>query len=143
MGNVSFFYGDVPAISLQGKRQVQQFVKDIFVQEGKVLVGLTYIFCSDSFMLGINQEFLHHDYYTDIITFDISEQLGTVGEIYISVETVKSNSIIHKTTYRHELLRVIFHGALHLCGYGDKKKSEITIMRQKEEYYLQTYLKNI
>ena len=143
MGNVSFFYGDLPAISLQNKRQVQQFVKDIFAQEGKVLDSLTYIFCSDSFILEINLEFLQHDYYTDIITFDLSEQLGTVGEIYISVETVKSNSIIHKTTYRHELLRVIFHGALHLCGYGDKKKSEITIMRQKEEYYLQSYLKNI
>ena len=143
MGNVSFFYGDVAAISLQNKRQVQQFVKDIFAQEGKVLDSLTYIFCSDSFILEINLEFLQHDYYTDIITFDLSEQLGTVGEIYISVETVKSNSIIHKTIYRHELLRVIFHGALHLCGYGDKKKSEITIMRQKEEYYLQSYLKNI
>lgn len=143
MGNVSFFYGDLPAISLQNKRQVQQFVKDIFAQEGKVLDSLTYIFCSDSFILEINLEFLQHDYYTDIITFDLSEQLGTVGEIYISVETVKSNSIIHKTIYRHELLRVIFHGALHLCGYGDKKKSEITIMRQKEEYYLQSYLKNI
>ena len=143
MGNVSFFYGDVAAISLQNKRQVQQFVKDIFAQEGKVLDSLTYIFCSDSFILEINLEFLQHDYYTDIITFDLSEQLGTVGEIYISVETVKSNSIIHKTIYRHELLRVIFHGALHLCGYGDKKKSEITIMRQKEEYYLQSHFKNI
>ena len=143
MGNVRFFYGDVPTISLQGKRRVQHFVKDIFAQEGKELVGLTYIFCSDHFILEINQEFLQHDYYTDIITFNLSDNYETVGEIYISVETVKSNSIIHKTTFSHELLRVIFHGALHLCGYGDKKKSEITIMRQKEEYYLQSYLKNI
>ena len=143
MGNVRFFYGDVPTISLQGKRQVQQFVKDIFAEEGKELVSLTYIFCSDNFILEINQKFLQHDYYTDIITFDFTEQGGTIGEIYISVETVKSNSIIHKTTFSHELLRVIFHGALHLCGYGDKKKSEITIMRQKEEYYLQSHFKNI
>ena len=84
MGNVKFFYGDVPTISLQGKRQVQQFIKNIFEQEGKVLDDLTYIFCSDNFILEINQKFLQHYYYTDIITFDLSEQSGTIGEIYIS-----------------------------------------------------------
>ncbi len=139
MGSVRFFYADVPAISLPEKRKVQQLVTTIFLKEKKKLRQLNYIFCSDAFILDINQNFLQHDYYTDIITFDLSETTETVGEIYISVETVKSNSILHQTNYRQELLRVIFHGTLHLCGYGDKTKSEITKMRAKEDCYLQAY----
>ena len=104
---------------------------------------LNYIFCSDTYILQINNDFLQHDYYTDIITFDLSENEATIGELYIGIETVKSNSILHGVPFNEEMLRVLFHGALHLCGYGDKRKSEITIMRQKEEYYLQLYSKTI
>lgn len=142
MGKVRFFYGDVPSISLKGKRVLQQFVSEIFFKEGKVLDHLSYIFCSDPFILDINQKFLNHDYYTDIITFDLSEGGGIVGEVYISIDTVRSNSILHHTHFNEEMLRVIFHGALHLCGFRDKKKSEKDVMRQKEEYYLQSYFKS-
>jgi probable rRNA maturation factor len=80
---------------------------------------------------------LQHDYFTDIITFDLSVSKNeTIGEIYISVDRVRENAMTHSVTFQTELLRVIFHGALHLCGYKDKKKSEITIMREKEDYYL-------
>lgn len=142
MGSVKFFYADIPVISLTAKRKVQEFVARIFSLESKKLKQLNCIFCSDAQILEINQNFLQHDYYTDIITFDLSETTETEGEIYISVETVKSNSLLHQTSYRNEMLRVIFHGALHLCGYGDKTKREITIMRAKEDYYLQAYFQN-
>ena len=91
----------------------------------------------------INKDFLQHDYYTDIITFELSEIPGVVnGEIYISLDRVKDNSIQIGTNYQSELLRVIFHGALHLCGYKDKKKSEILLMREKEDQYLSLFGKH-
>ncbi len=80
--------------------------------------------------------FLHHDYYTDVITFNFSSAKKIDGEVYISIPRVKENSKIHVAPFQTELLRVVFHAALHLCGYDDKKKSEITIMREKEDHYL-------
>lgn len=139
MAIVRFNYADVKPISFRRKNQVKAFVEEVFRLEGKGLKELNYIFCSDAFLLEINKSFLQHDYYTDIITFDLSEGGGTVGEVYISIDRVKDNSASHATSYTEELLRVIFHGALHLIGYKDKKKSEITIMRQKEEYYLRLF----
>ncbi len=143
MNVVRFNYADVNPITLPNKRKVQDFIMDIFQREKKKLMQLNYIFCSDTYILQINNDFLQHDYYTDIITFDLSENDTTIGELYIGVETVKSNSILHCVPFQEEMLRVLFHGALHLCGYGDKKKSEITIMREKEEHYLQLYSKTI
>lgn len=139
MAIVRFNYADVKPISFRRKNQVKAFVEEVFRLEGKGLKELNYIFCSDAFLLEINKSFLQHDYYTDIITFDLSEGGGTVGEVYISIDRVKDNSASHATSYTEELLRVMFHGALHLIGYKDKKKSEITIMRQKEEYYLRLF----
>jgi probable rRNA maturation factor len=138
MSLIRFNYTDVPPVSLSQKKLIKEHIKEIFLKEGKQLHLLSFIFCSDEYLLQINNTFLHHDFYTDIITFDLSEDEGTVGEIYISVERVKENAVQHSSTFTNELLRVIFHGALNLCGYRDKKKSEITTMRQKEDYYLQT-----
>ncbi len=121
---------------MKGKNVVKQFVEELFTSENKELRHLTYVFCSDEYLLQINRSFLNHDYLTDIITFDLSEGEGMVGEIYISIDRVKDNATIHSASFTEEILRVIFHGALHLCGYKDKKKSEITIMREKEDYYL-------
>ena len=142
MSKVSFNYADIKPINLTGKQKVKQFIELLFKKEKKPLNQLDYIFCSDPYLLEINKSFLQHDYFTDIITFDLSEGKETIGEIYISVDTVKDNAKDHTVTFQNELLRVIFHGALHLCGYGDKKKSEITIMRQKEDYYLHLYHQN-
>ncbi|MCW3113260.1 MAG: metal-dependent hydrolase YbeY [Segetibacter sp.] len=139
MPGVRFNYADVKPISLNDKKGVKDFVVSIFNKEGRPLKKINYIFCSDEYLLEINKSYLQHDYYTDIITFDLSEQEGTIGEIYISVDRVKENSKSHATSFSTELLRVIFHGALHLIGYKDKKKSEITIMRDKEEYYLRLF----
>lgn len=139
MPKVSFHYADVPPVRLKNKTGVRMFVEQIFSQESKPLRQLSCIFCSDEYLLKINQSFLQHSYYTDIITFDLSASEETSGEVYISIDRVKENALEHQVSFAQELLRVIFHGALHLCGYGDKTKSEITLMREKEDYYLNNF----
>lgn len=101
---------------------------------------LSYVFCTDEYLLTINRDFLQHDYYTDIITFELSEPGQPVmGEIYISIDRVRDNAKIHQESFQRELHRVIFHGALHLCGYRDKTKKEQEEMRRKENEYLKRY----
>jgi len=105
---------------------------------------LQFIFCSDKYLLGINKSYLKHDYYTDIISFDLSETKGKlIGEVYISIDRVKDNAKTHKTALKEELLRVIFHGALHFCGYMDKKPADIKKMRSQEDKWLKSYLKSL
>ena len=89
----------------------------------------------------INRQFLKHDYYTDIITFDLSDTNAIHAEVYISIERVKENATTLKASFKSELHRVIFHGALHLCGYKDKSDTEKKKMRQKEDVYLSCYFK--
>src|SRR3954471_1525307 len=115
MTSVKFNYADVRSVSLDNKALVKKFVSEIFRLENKGLEQVTYVFCSDNYLLDINKSYLNHDYFTDIITFDLSEENGTIGEIYISVDRVKDNSKSHNTSFENEILRVIFHGALHLC----------------------------
>jgi probable rRNA maturation factor len=101
---------------------------------------LNYIFCTDEYLLQVNRDFLQHDYYTDIITFDLSDTSKRVsGEIYISVDRVKDNALTQGVSFTEELHRVIFHGALHLCGYKDKKPAEVKAMRSAEDKYLELY----
>jgi probable rRNA maturation factor len=108
----------------------------IFKKEKVLFDRLDYVFCSDEYLLNINQEFLKHDYYTDIITFDLSGAKEVRSEIYVSTDRVRENAVSNSTFFKEELIRVLFHGALHLCGYKDKKKEEISLMRRKENYYL-------
>ena len=139
MNNVAFLSAD-RKLSIPGKIKLKQFVSALFTREGKVLDALNYIFCSDAYLLEINRTFLNHDDYTDIITFDLSESRKAItGEVYISIDRVKENAKELNIPFIEETRRVIFHGALHLCGYKDKKKSEITLMRNKEEEYLRLY----
>ncbi len=133
---IVFNYADVKSIALKNKTGLKTFIFSVFKREKKRVASINYIFCSDQYLLQINKDFLLHDYYTDIITFDLSDKNAIVGEIYISVDRVKDNANVQGTSFSNELLRVMFHGVLHLCGYGDKTKSEITVMRQKEDYYL-------
>lgn len=138
MASIQFHYADIPALTVNGKRKIKTWLKQLMEEEQQSLSVLDYVFCSDEYLLNINRQFLQHDYYTDIITFDLSEPSASAikGEIYISIDRVKENAMQQGVSFLQELLRVIAHGALHLCGYGDKKKSEITIMRAKEDYYL-------
>ena len=103
---------------------------------------LQYVFCSDKYLLDINKTFLKHNYYTDIISFDLSEHKGTlIADVYISIDRVKENAKTLKVPYKQELLRVLFHGALHFCGYKDKKPAEAKKMRSMEDKWIKSYLK--
>lgn len=136
---VKFFSADKKVLTLP-RTQLKSFLKELFCKEGKVLGELNYIFCSDEYLLDINRRFLNHDYYTDIITFDISESSHqTKGEIYISIDRVVDNARELGQPVQRELLRVIFHGALHLCGYKDETKAQKIQMRSKEDYYLDLF----
>jgi probable rRNA maturation factor len=123
------------------KTRLKLFIEQLIKKESGSGCNIQYVFCSDECLLQINKQFLDHDFYTDIITFDLGGESGVNAEIYISVDRVKENAGSFNETYRKEMLRVIFHGALHLCGYRDKTKSEITLMREKETEYLKRFEK--
>jgi rRNA maturation RNase YbeY len=127
-------------LNLKNRTRLKTFIKDLFAREGQGLRNLQYVFCTDEYLLQINQEFLQHDTLTDIVTFELGEDPDiTEGEIYISVDRVKENSAKFNVTEEHELHRVIFHGALHLCGYKDKTKDQSALMREKENECLELY----
>lgn len=112
--------------------------------EGYTLGTINYIFCSDAYLLSMNRRYLKHDYYTDIITFDMSpNSIQLDAEIYISGERVKDNAKGLKVLLSEELLRVMFHGILHLCGYSDKGKRQKIKMRRREDHYLAKYKKYV
>jgi rRNA maturation RNase YbeY len=137
---VYFFYQQT-GFAFESRNSLKQYIESIFRGEGKRLSSLNYIFCSDTTLLEVNKRFLRHDYYTDIITFDLSESNTIVAEVYISIDRVKDNARSLGVSFKSELHRVIFHGALHLCGFGDKTKPEKARMREKEDYLLNIYFK--
>lgn len=138
---ISFNKADATA-TLKNRVALKSFIEKSVKKEGLSIESLNYVFCSDKYLLEINKQFLDHNYYTDIISFDLSEVPGQlIGEVYISVDRVKDNAKTHGATFSEELLRVIFHGALHFCGYKDKKPSDIKKMRQMEDLWLTAYMK--
>jgi len=124
---------DFPEID---KRQIKKWVNKVIEHHSKHVGEITYIFTSDRNILKVNQDFLQHDYYTDVITFDYCEENNVSGDIYISLDTVKSNSQKFDQEYSRELLRVIIHGILHLIGFMDKSDEDAKEMRQQEELAL-------
>jgi len=138
-GNILFFFQTT--VTLRERSRLKQFLCSLAKKEGKKIESLNVIFCNDAQLLEINQSFLQHDDYTDIITFDLSPvKNGPItAEIYISAERVRENAKTFNVPVNRELHRVAFHGLLHLCGYGDKKPKEVKVMRKKEEFYLQQY----
>ena len=127
--------------SLKNRNKLKEFLKGLARSYNKQIGELNYIFCSDDYLLDINRKFLNHDYYTDIITFDLSENQHIHGEIYISIDRVKDNSKKYNTPFIQELHRVIFHGLLHLCGFKDKTDKERVDMRKHEQLNLDNYFK--
>jgi len=128
------------AVTLTARKRLKAFIRAKFDQESIPLAQLVYIFCSDDYLLDINLRFLNHNYLTDIITFPLQEVGEPVnGEIYISVDRVKENATSLKVSPANELLRVIFHGALHLLGYKDKNKEQAQAMRTMENKWLTEY----
>lgn len=135
-----FFSGSRP--TLGDRLRLKKFIISIFKQEKKQLESISFIFTNDEILYKINKEYLARDYYTDIITFELSAKTHPrLSEVYISCERVKENARIHKSSFKEELHRVIFHGVLHLCGYNDKTKKQSKDMRNRENYYLDKYFK--
>jgi probable rRNA maturation factor len=119
---------------LKDPRKVTSWIKRVVEKEGSTIQGINYIFCSDSYLLTLNEDFLNHKTLTDIITFDNSEDRSSLeGEIYISIDRVKENAVKYQVPFQDELNRVMIHGVLHLLGFKDKKPSEKALMRKKEE----------
>ena len=125
------------------KKLIISWLNRSLEKEKKISGELNFIFCSDEYLLQINRQYLQHDYYTDIITFDYSQKNLVSGDIYISIDRVKDNAATYKVSFQNELLRVIIHGVLHLCGYKDKTKADAGLMRKKEDYYLSLWPKQI
>ncbi|MBQ3539188.1 MAG: rRNA maturation RNase YbeY [Bacteroidaceae bacterium] len=121
------------------RRSITAWIKEIAKAHGKVVGDIAYIFCNDDKILEINREYLEHDYYTDIITFDYTEENIIGGDIFISLDTVRSNSELLGLPYEHELHRVIIHGVLHLCGIDDKAEGARAVMEAEENKALAKY----
>jgi len=128
-----FYFSEDTKFSIKERRKLTRWIKVCIDKHGKKLGDLTFVFCSDRHLLSINQQYLKHSYYTDVITFDYSEELTVSGDIFISVDTVLENSMTFKKEFLDELHRVIIHGVLHLCGFGDKSESESQQMRLLED----------
>ena len=121
--------------TLKNRMVLKQWIKNTIEANNKEMGDISYIFCSDDQLLDINKEFLNHDYYTDIITFDYCEGEKLSGDLFISVDSVRENAIEYGAEFKDELNRVIVHGLLHLIGYDDHCDEDIAQMRAKENYY--------
>lgn len=123
-------YHNLPLASLEDS------IPKLVLEEGKELADIALVFCSDDELLSLNQKHLDHDYFTDIITFDYSNDPYISGDLFISVDRVLDNANIEGVSFNEEMHRVVFHGILHLLGFNDKSAEEIGCMREKENYYL-------
>ncbi len=132
---INLFFEDVEIPNLQAPILID-WLSTVCIEEGKFLDEVNLIFCSDEYLLKMNVEYLQHDYYTDIISFDYCEANRILGDLFISKDRVLDNADQNNVTFNLELQRVIVHGVLHLCGYKDKSEEESKLMRSKEDYYL-------
>ena len=135
--NISFY--SVGTFSLKTEAAVTACIKAIAAEESREVGDITFVFCDDNYLLKINKEFLGHNTYTDIITFDYSVGNEIISEIYVSTDRVEENAKKYKQTFENEIHRVMIHGVLHLCGYNDKLAEDKQIMREKENHYLSLF----
>ena len=136
------FHFDKVRLPLSERGELKTFLNDLVIKEKKKLNHLNYIFCSDKSILEINRKYLNHDFYTDVVTFDLSSTHGEIlGDIYISVDRIRDNAKNLGLPVTTELYRVMFHGLLHLCGYNDKTENQRKLMRRKEDFYLDLYFR--
>jgi rRNA maturation RNase YbeY len=126
--------------SFVSKKDLKQAVKNLVLNEGKSLKDLSIVFTDDDYLLEVNKQYLNHDYFTDVITFDYSNFPEVSGDVMISLDRVEDNALSLNLAYEQEFYRVVFHGMLHLCGYKDKSKDEVEIMREKEDFYIQRFV---
>ncbi len=132
---INFYYEEVSEDQID-EDIIKSWISKVITSYNSFLGSITYIFCNDDYILDINKQYLNHNYYTDIITFDYCENNTVAGDLFISIDTVLSNSHKFKTPFKEELHRVIIHGILHLLGFKDKTEEEAQIMRDKENLAL-------
>ena len=131
---IQFFFKDIDKIEIEAN--LSNRLEDIILSEGKKPGEINYIFCDDEYLLQVNREYLKHDYYTDVITFDYVKGKTISGDIFVSLPRIFDNAQTLSKDFESEFFRVLAHGLLHLCGYKDKTEEEIAEMRSKEDYYL-------
>lgn len=133
---IQFFYEN---LAESVNTDYTKWLEEIILSEEKKLGDINYIFCDDEYLLKINQDYLQHDYYTDIITFDSVKGKTISGEIFVSLQRISDNASTLSKNYEEELRRVLAHGILHLCGYEDKSEEQEKEMRNKEDFYIARY----
>ncbi len=137
------FFNSLNDFNLRQKLLYKRWLKELAALEGYKIGDINYIFCDDEYLLGVNQQYLQHDTYTDIITFDYVEGKILNGDIYISTERVRENARIYQVDFENELKRVLSHGVLHLCGYKDKTDADAAQMREKENFAISLFSSQI
>ena len=135
---INIFFEDTEEFDLS-KLNVEANIEKLVNNENRTLGDVNYILCSDAYLLDINRQYLNHDYYTDVISFDYCEDNVISGDIFISVDTVADNAKEYGVTFEKELARVMIHGVLHFVGYNDKSDEEVPVMRAKENQYLSLF----
>ena len=138
---IQFFFENIDEIPIS--TATISWLEDVIKTENKKLGEINYILCDDEYLLKVNQDFLDHDYYTDIITFDYVKGKTISGDIFVSLPRISDNAKTLVKNFNSEFHRVLAHGILHLMGYKDKTEEEITVMRQKEDFYLNVFANDI
>jgi rRNA maturation RNase YbeY len=133
--NISFFSKEL-SFTLENQNRTEKWIQQCINSEDKLTGEITYIFCKDNYLHEVNLEHLHHDTFTDIITFNYCSNNLISGDIFISIDRIKENAILYNTTFQNELHRVMIHGILHLIGFDDKSEEDKILMRSKEDFYL-------
>lgn len=131
---INYFFEEIKEFDIEN--YITEGLESLIKNEGKKTGDIQYIFCDDEYLLKVNQDYLQHDYYTDIITFDYVKGKTINGDIFISLQRIEDNTKLLSTSYEDEFKRVLCHGLLHLCGYKDKTDEEQKVMRSKEDFYI-------
>ena len=134
-----YFHTEDISYLFKNRKKVSCWLSDVVSSFNKKLTTINFIFCSDEYLLNINKEYLNHDYYTDIITFDYCENNNVSGDLFISIDRVRDYSLKNNIEFNKEIHRVIVHGVLHLCGLNDKTKKEKEKMREMENKFLNVF----
>lgn len=134
---INYFFENIDPKKIDSN--ISNWLEDLILSENKKLGDINYIFCDDEYLLKVNQDYLDHDYYTDIITFDYVKGKTISGDIFVSLPRILDNASTLSQDSEKEFRRVLAHGILHLCGYKDKTQEEESTMRQKEDFYINRY----
>lgn len=134
---INYFFENIDPKKIDSN--ISNWLEDLILSENKKLGDINYIFCDDEYLLKVNQDYLDHDYYTDIITFDYVKGKTISGDIFVSLPRISDNASTLSQDSEKEFRRVLAHGILHLCGYKDKTEEEESTMRQKEDFYINRY----